>query len=150
MLEACPDCIGMTYIPEMAKRRVFFDARPNPTTKGELPYFPFAHCKTMYIATPRHESGLCGIAQFFQIGMGIAWRNATKMWNWELCLPRHLRLYARNGSLDCPVYFQMHPRLLHQAIFLRRLIREFDKSARGKCGRGHGNDEGMAHSKGGE
>ncbi len=59
------------YIPEMAKRRVFFDARPNPTTKGELPYFPFAHCKTMYIATPNMSLVYVGSHNFSKSAWGL-------------------------------------------------------------------------------
>jgi hypothetical protein len=43
-------------IPEDAKRRIFFDAVPNPT-ETPLPYHPFSHCKVLYKAQVERMSG---------------------------------------------------------------------------------------------
>ena len=58
-------------IPTEAKRRMFMDARPNPTTRGELPYFPFLHGKFIYLATPNMTVVYVGSHNFSKSAWGL-------------------------------------------------------------------------------
>lgn len=59
------------HIPEMAKRLVFLDARPNPTSKGDLNAFPFAHCKCMYFASRDMSLVYVGSHNFSKSAWGL-------------------------------------------------------------------------------